>query len=82
MTKQYITDGSPDGSVMGQSATEKISFFDATPVVQQTAITTVSTSNPYAITDGYGFATTAQMTALITGVNQAKTILDNLGLSA
>lgn len=35
MTVQHITDGNDDGSTMGQSASDKISFHGATPVVQQ-----------------------------------------------
>lgn len=38
----YIGDGNPDGVIFGQSATEKIGFFGATPVVQQAVGTTAS----------------------------------------
>lgn len=33
---KYLDDGNDDGTCLGQSATEKISFFGVTPVVQQT----------------------------------------------
>ena len=39
MTEQ-VTYNSPDGAVMGKSATEKIAFLGATPVVQGTAVAT------------------------------------------
>jgi hypothetical protein len=32
---QYLGDGCPDGTSFGQSATEKISFYGVTPVVQR-----------------------------------------------
>lgn len=38
----YIGDGNPDGVSFGTSATEKISFFGVTPVVQQAVGTTAS----------------------------------------
>lgn len=34
----YLDNGNPDGTIMGQTTTEKIGFFGATPVVQQTGV--------------------------------------------
>ena len=34
---KQISDGSPDGASLGQSATDKISFYGATPVAQRAA---------------------------------------------
>jgi hypothetical protein len=34
-TYNYLTNGQDDGNVIGASATEKVGFFGATPVVQQ-----------------------------------------------
>ncbi len=69
MALQELNDGNPSGCRMGSAATEKNSFWGATPVVQPTAATAVSTTAPVAISSGFGFATTAQLTALITAVN-------------
>ncbi|MBV6340452.1 hypothetical protein [Candidatus Magnetobacterium casense] len=33
-----LTNGNDDGTRMGQSTTDKIAFFGATPVVQQTGV--------------------------------------------
>ena len=33
--KRQVSDANEDGTTLGQSATDKISFFNATPVVQQ-----------------------------------------------
>jgi len=35
-TYEQLTYNSPDGAQIGKSATEKVGFFGATPVVQQT----------------------------------------------
>lgn len=35
-TYEQLTYNSPDGAQIGSSATEKVAFFGATPVVQQT----------------------------------------------
>jgi len=40
---QAIDDGRPDGAMVGQSASAKIGFFGATPVVQETPAVTVGT---------------------------------------
>lgn len=53
MAVHYLGDGNPDGVTMGIDATEKISFFGATPVVQPTvtapAATATTTTNEAAI---------------------------------
>lgn len=35
MTLQQLSDGNPDGNTLGQSATDKVSFYGVTPVVQR-----------------------------------------------
>lgn len=66
MAVKELSDGNPDGTRLGQSATDKVSFFGATTVVQQSAIT----SN----------AGTASTVA--NQVNSILTALRNLGLVA
>lgn len=63
---EQVTYNSPTGAMVGQSATEKIGFFGATPVVQQ-AITAVATAT----------ATTALNE---TKINRLYAALRNLGL--
>lgn len=72
LTVEYesVTSGLPDGAQVGKSATEKVGFWGATPVVQGAALTAQLTSithtapgtPDYAIQDltnssGYGFVT-------------------------
>lgn len=66
MAVEYLDSGNDDGSVFGQSATEKIAFHNATPIVQATV----------------SMQTTATTTALRTDVDAIHTALANLGLIA
>lgn len=36
-TVRQVSDGTPDGTTVGQSATDKLAFYGATPVVQRAA---------------------------------------------
>lgn len=65
MTVEYLGDGNPDGTCLGQSG-EKVGFFGATPVVQQ-AITAVATA-------------TATTTINEARIGRIETALRNLGL--
>lgn len=65
MAVHYLGDNAPDGTVLGKSSTEKIGFFGATPVVQQSVTYPSST------------ATTGTNEAAIVSV---VTALVNLGL--
>ena len=42
---EQLTYNSPSGAQIGQSATEKIGFYGATPVVQRATATTHTTTN-------------------------------------
>lgn len=70
---RQLSDGNSQGTVLGQSATDPIGFYGATPVAQQGAAITVSTvlatSASPASVGGYGVSSQAQMHAIITGVN-------------
>lgn len=59
MAVHYLGDNNPDGMVLGLSATEKIGFFGATPVVQQSVTAPATT------------ATTATNEAAIVSINAA-----------
>jgi hypothetical protein len=72
MSKTYLGDGSDDGTVLGRSATDKIAFYDADPVVQAAAITDVTVSGTYADDDD----------AIETAINSILTVLRDAGLIA
>lgn len=44
-TYEQVTYNSPDGAQIGNSASEKIGFYGATPVVQRATATTHTTTN-------------------------------------
>lgn len=76
---QYIGDGAPEGTCVGLSATEKVSFFGATPVVQQATIadatnTTTTTSTTTALT--------TDLDSLRSKFNTLLGYLESLGLLA
>ena len=81
MAAKQLSDARGDGQVLGQSATDLIGFYGATPIVQPTAPgqaaagTTASTT-----TSPAGFSTTTQANNLINLVDAMRTVLVNLGL--
>lgn len=78
-----LSNGSPDGTIMGQAAADKISFHGSTAVIQQTTPTAVGTASSIATTgSAYGFATSTQADAIVTAVNTIRAILNTYGLSA
>lgn len=42
MTIKYLSDGGADGTVVGQSATDKIGFYGKTPIARATVTMTTS----------------------------------------
>jgi hypothetical protein len=78
MAVKYLTDKNDDGSVIGQDATEKVAFWGATPVVQQTytatAVTAIGTTtiSQVATSGKWAFATSTAAAALVTRVDQVQ----------
>jgi len=54
------SDASPDGTVLGQSTSDKIGFYGVTPVVQRATATTHTTTN-VVTSASYGTLQVAQM---------------------
>jgi hypothetical protein len=72
---KQVSDGSPDGASFGQSATDKISFYGATPVTQRTntiqAASVVSVSSNISIAASLT-AWIVEVTATLTGLGMWK----------
>ncbi len=81
MAKQQLSDGGSEGACLGQSATDKVSFYNATPVVRPTSAVAVSTSAPVSAATAFGFETSAQLIALLTAVNVLRANSVTLGLA-
>jgi hypothetical protein len=78
---KQLSDNNPDGTALGQSATDKIGFYGTSPIVRASLPAAVSTSTPVAGSTGFSFGTSTQMTGLIATVNTMRTILQNLGIA-
>lgn len=63
-----LSDGRPDGAMLGQNANDKVGFYGATPVVQGATITAL--------------ATTPTATDIATAVNSIITRLQTAGIIA
>jgi hypothetical protein len=68
MALKQLSDGGPDGTTFGQSSTDKIAFYGATPIVKAAAVTTL--------------ATTPTATDIATAVNSIISRLQTIGLIA
>jgi hypothetical protein len=80
MPVRQLSDGNPDGNVLGQSTSDLIAFYNATPVPQrsgaaQAAVPTTAPTNTAPF--GYG---QAQAAAIVTLLNEIRATLVSLGL--
>ena len=78
---EKIGRNSDNGIVIGAAAADVVGFFGATPVAQQTASATVTTTGMNTGTSGL-YSTTTLNDAFITAVAGIQTALNNLGLMA
>lgn len=80
MAVEYLGTGNDDGVILGRSATDKVSFYGGTPVVQQTLTTTAMTTmatTAATSTSPFGF-TEAQANAVITAINAHAAKIDSI----
>jgi hypothetical protein len=80
MPVRQLSDGNPDGNVLGQSASDLISFYNGAPVAQrsgaaQAAVPTTAPTN----SSPFGFSQ-AQAEAIIVLLNEIRMTLVGLGL--
>lgn len=68
MATKQLSDGNTDGTVLGQSTSDKISFYNVTTVTQQSVGTLVTTATP--------------LTAIGSAVATLQNILKTYGLSS
>lgn len=83
MPVRELSDKGPDGTRLGQTSTDLVSFFGATPVVRyatsiaapaSTAVVSISATQ-------WGFSTSAQAQAVITALTNIPAMLNSYGLS-
>ena len=72
---KQLSDGNSQGTVLGQSSSDPIAFYGATPVARQSATETVSTvlatsvSAAIQSSTAFGVSSQAQMNAIPTAIN-------------
>lgn len=80
MAATQLSNGGDEGHTLGQSATDKIGFHGAAPIVQMT-VTTAPAATAATNSSPYGFSQ-AQADALITWVRAVDAHLKSKGLIA
>lgn len=80
MPVKQLSDGNPDGSVLGQSSSDLIAFYNVPPVPQSSgaAQAAVDTTPPTNVTP-FGFSQ-AQAAAIVTLLNEIRATLVAVGL--
>ena len=81
---QIVTDGRPDGALIGLTSSEKIAFYGGTPATRPSAPTAVATtvSVSSVSTSTWAYSTSTQANAIVTAVNTLIGIVTTLGLAA
>ena len=81
MAVVHLSDGTADGTVLGQTTSDKISFYGATPVVAPTmSASAVATTVAVSTTNNWGFSGSTQANAIVSLVNELRADLVTLGL--
>lgn len=71
---KQLSDGGPDGTLLGQSSTDPVGFYGTTPVVKPTTVATaldttaITAAFTTTITGTFGFVTSEQGTAVLAAV--------------
>jgi hypothetical protein len=80
-TYNHLSDGRPDGAMLGNSATDKVGFFGTTPADQRASatqaaltLTTATTSSPA------GLVSVSGMQQLILQIEEIRATLAELGI--
>ena len=78
---QYLDGTNADGTILGQTSTALVSFYNATPVAKPSSASQAAVATGAATTGAatYGF-TSAQANGIITLLNQIRSDLVTLGL--
>lgn len=79
---KQLSDNNPDGTSLGQSATDKVSFYGVTPVVQPSGSAQAALTLTTATTSGFGFASSAAFNAFTAQLEELRASLVDLGLIA
>jgi len=73
--EKQMSDSRPDGLIIGQSATDTLSFYGGDPVAQRTGAGMTALSVTYTASNGFGFTTSAAMTSIIAQLEEIRALL-------
>jgi len=80
----YVGDGSPDGTIVARTATEKLGFYGTTPVAQygdaQAASTYITHKQSTISASSVGLNSEAAMSSLVKQVSCLTVVMRNVGL--
>ena len=82
MTARQLSDGNPNGQVLGQSSTDKLGFYGLATPIAQPAVTHIGTTviSQVATSGKWAFSTSTAALAFISKVQSLQDALDNIGL--
>ena len=71
MATKQLSDGNPDGTVLGQDTSDTIAFYGKTPVAQRSSATLTATASLFATTGASYVANTSATISGVFGFNSA-----------
>ena len=80
MAADQLSKGNPEGTVLGQSATDKVAFFGAAAIVQRAGAVQAAAPAGGTGTAAGGYDTAGNRDSLINLVNEMRLVLVNHGL--
>lgn len=80
-TYLHLSDGRPDGAMVGQAAADKVGFHGTTPVIQATYVAAQSI-NALSVSGVVGFTSSTSFSSAMEKINSILTVLINKGLMA
>jgi hypothetical protein len=83
--ENQLSDGRPAGTMVGQDASDKVALHGATPTVQSSSITSLSTTTYVGTTTPttvFGFTSSAEVLSLLSAVNSLITACRAKGIIA
>lgn len=81
----YLSDGRPDGTTLGNSTADKVSLYGVTPVAQRSGASQAAVATTLAVSTTsniWGFSTSTQANQLVTLVNELRAAMVALGAIA
>lgn len=71
---KQLSDGNSQGTTLGQSAADKISFYNATPTARLALMAAASFSTAVSSTGAFGFGDAATASSVVQAILNLKTI--------